>query len=84
LRHRVDDQVVPAQIFFTAALGWSNAIFAHAYGNQTAQNWLDGQHRVFIAFGGVSRIAVPDGADRQGGSLRAEADRGVSRLRAPP
>src|SRR3546814_14244541 len=26
----------------------------------TATSWLDGQHRAFVAFGGVPRIAVPD------------------------
>lgn len=59
LRYRADDTVHAAQIF-TAALGWSNAIFAYAYPDQTAASWLDGQHRAFVAFGGVSRIAVPD------------------------
>lgn len=59
LRYRADDTVHAAQIF-TAALGWSNAIFAHAYPDQTAASWLDGQHRAFVAFGGVSKIAVPD------------------------
>ncbi len=35
--YRVGDKVASAHIF-TAALGWSNAIFAHAYANETA-NW---------------------------------------------
>lgn len=59
LRYRADAVVHAAQIF-TAALGWSNAIFAYAYPDQTAASWLDGQHRAFVAFGGVSKIAVPD------------------------
>lgn len=59
LRYRIDDEIHTAQIF-AAALGWSNAIFAHAYPDQTAASWLDGQQRAFVAFGGVSKIAVPD------------------------
>lgn len=59
LRYRQGTAVCQAQIF-TAALGWSNAIFAYAYPDQTAASWLDGQHRAFVAFGGVSKIAVPD------------------------
>ena len=59
LRYHADGEVQSAQIF-TAALGWSNSIFAHAYPDQTATSWLDGQHRAFVAFGGVSKIAVPD------------------------
>lgn len=48
---------------FVAALGYSNAIFAYAYVDQTAPSWLDGQHRAFVAFvafGGVARVGVPD------------------------
>lgn len=59
LRYQDGDQVRPAQIF-TAALGWSNAIFAYAFADQTAASWLDGQHRAFVAFGGVPRVGVPD------------------------
>jgi transposase len=70
LSYREDDAVREAQIF-TAALGWSNAIFAHAYPDQTAASWLDGQHRAFVAFGGVPRIGVPDNPK----PLVARADR---------
>lgn len=59
LRYRDGDAIREAQIF-AAALGYSNAIFAYAYPDQTASSWLDGQHRAFVAFGGVPRIAVPD------------------------
>ena len=59
LRYRDGDDVRDAQIF-VAALGYSNAIFAHAYADQTASSWLDGQHRSFVAFGGVPKIGVPD------------------------
>ena len=45
---------------FVAALGWSNAIFAYAYADETALSWIDGQQRAFRAFGGVTRIGVPD------------------------
>ncbi len=59
LRYRDGDGIRDAQIF-AAALGFSNAIFAYAYPDQTAASWLDGQHRSFVAFGGVPKIAVPD------------------------
>ena len=59
LRYRDGDQVRAAQIF-TAALGWSNAIFAYAFADQKAASWLDGQQRAFLAFGGVPRVGVPD------------------------
>lgn len=59
LRYRDGATERPAQVF-VAALGWSNAIFAHAYADQTASSWLDGQRRAFEAFGGVSKIGVPD------------------------
>lgn len=59
LRYRDGDAIRAAQIF-AAALGYSNAIFAYAYPDQTAASWLDGQHRAFVAFGGVPKIAVPD------------------------
>ena len=38
----------------------SNAIFTHAYADQTAPSWRDGQHRAFVAWGGVPRVGVPD------------------------
>ncbi len=59
LRYRDGDDIRAAQIF-AAALGYSNAIFAYAYPDQTAASWLDGQHRAFVAYGGVPKIAVPD------------------------
>jgi transposase len=59
LRYQDGDAVRSAQLF-VAALGYSNAIFAHAYADQTAVSWLDGQHRAFVAFGGVPRVGVPD------------------------
>lgn len=59
LRYRDGEAIREAQIF-AATLGYSNAIFAYAYPDQTASSWLDGQHRAFVAFGGVPRIAVPD------------------------
>jgi len=59
LRYRDGDAAHEAQIF-AAALGYSNAIFAYAYADQTAASWLDGQHRAFVAFGGVPKIGVPD------------------------
>lgn len=70
LRYREGAVERAAQIF-TAALGWSNAIFAHAYPDQTAASWLDGQQRAFAAFGGVTAIAVPDNPR----ALIARADR---------
>lgn len=70
LRYREGAAERTAQIF-TAALGWSNAIFAHAYPDQTAASWLDGQQRAFAAFGGVTAIAVPDNPR----ALVARADR---------
>ncbi|MDZ4271534.1 MAG: IS21 family transposase [Erythrobacter sp.] len=59
LRYRDGDGIGNAQIF-AAALGYSNAIFAYAYADQTAASWLDGQHRAFVAYGGVPKIGVPD------------------------
>ena len=59
LRYQDGAVVRPAQVF-VAALGYSNAIFAQAYADQTALSWLDGQHRAFAAFGGVPRVGVPD------------------------
>ncbi|MGQ0801400.1 MAG: IS21 family transposase, partial [Pseudomarimonas sp.] len=59
LRYRDGDATAQAHIF-AAALGWSNAIFAYTYADETAHSWLDGQHRAFVCFGGVSRVAVPD------------------------
>jgi transposase len=75
LGYRADGQVLKAQIF-TAALGWSNAIFAYAYADQSAASWLDGQHRAFAAFGGVPKIAIPDNPK----ALIAHADRYEPRL----
>lgn len=45
---------------FVATLGYSAAIFAHAYADEKANSWLDGQSRSFVAFGGVPQILVPD------------------------
>ncbi|MBN8739130.1 MAG: hypothetical protein BGP24_09825 [Lysobacterales bacterium 69-70] len=59
LRYRDGAATRDAHIF-AAALGWSNAIFAYAYADETAPSWLDGQQRAFVAFGGVTRIGVPD------------------------
>jgi transposase len=70
LRYQDGDQVRLAQIF-TAALGWSNAIFAYAFADQTAVSWLDGQQRAFAAFGGVPKVGVPDNPK----ALVAKADR---------
>ncbi|EQD75970.1 transposase, partial [mine drainage metagenome] len=53
------DAVRPAQIF-VAALGYSNAIHAQGFADQTATSWLQGQHQAFVAFGGVPRIGVCD------------------------
>lgn len=75
LRYRDGDAVRPAQIF-TAALGYSNAIFAYASADQTAASWLDGQHRAFVAFGGVAKVGVPDNPK----ALIAKADRFEPRL----
>lgn len=77
LRYAQDGTVHEAQIF-AAALGWSNAIFAYAYADQTADSWLDGQHRAFAAFGGVTRIGVPDNPR----ALIARADRYEPKLSA--
>ena len=59
LRYQDGGTARDAQIF-AAALGYSNAIFAYAYADQTAASWLDGQHRAFVAYGGVPKIGVPD------------------------
>ncbi len=59
LRYHQGAAVREAHIF-TAALGWSNAIFARAYADETAPSWFDGQQRAFVAFGGVPKIGVPD------------------------
>ncbi len=77
LRYRDGDRDAAAHIF-TAALGWSNTIFAYAYANETAESWLDGHHRAFVAFGGVARIAVPDNPR----ALIAKADRFEPKLTA--
>lgn len=77
VRYRDGDGERKAQIF-VAALGWSNAIFAHAYADQSATSWLDGQHRAFVAFGGVPAIGVPDNPR----ALVARADRYEPKLTA--
>jgi len=77
LRYRDGDDVRNAQVF-AAALGYSNAIYARAYPDQTAASWLDGQHRSFVAFGGVPKIAVPDNPK----ALVAKANRYEPRLSA--
>lgn len=77
LRYRDGERVVAAHVF-TAALGWSNAIFAYAYADETAPSWLDGQHRAFVAFGGVPKVAVPDNPK----ALIAKADRYEPQLTA--
>ena len=59
LRYRDGEMVAAAQIF-VAALGYSNAIHAHAYADQKVGSWLDGQRRAFGFFGGVPQIGVPD------------------------
>ena len=45
---------------FVATLGYSGAIFAYAYRDETAPRWLDGQARAFRFFGGVPQLLVPD------------------------
>jgi transposase len=60
LRYRGDGGAERSAQIFVAALGWSNAIFAYAYADQSALSWLDGQGRAFQAFGGVPQIGVPD------------------------
>jgi transposase len=77
LRYRDGERVVGTQVF-TEAPGWSNAIFAYAYADETAPSWLDGQHRGFVAFGGVPKVAVPDNPK----ALVAKADRYEPRLTA--
>ena len=77
LRFRDGDVVAKAHIF-AAALGWSNAIFAYGYADETAPSWLDGQHRAFGFFGGETRIAVPDNPK----ALIARADSYEPRLTA--
>lgn len=71
LRYLADDGRERAAQVFTAALGWSNAIYARAYADQTAASWLDGQQRAFAAFGGVPKVGVPDNPK----ALIARADR---------
>lgn len=76
LRYR-DDAIRDAHIF-ALALGWSNAIFVYAYANETAPSWLDsGEHRAFVAFGGVTKIGVPDNPK----PLITRADRYACRAR---
>jgi transposase len=59
LAYLLDGKTCQASIF-VATLGYSAAIFAHAYVDQTASSWLDGQARSFRAFGGVPQLLVPD------------------------
>lgn len=73
-----DGQVDRSAHIFTAALGYSNAIFAYAYPDETAMSWLDGQHRAFMAFGGVPKVGVPDNPK----ALIAKADRFEPKLTA--
>ena len=54
-----DGKQVSAHIF-VATLGYSGAIFAYAYSDETASPWLDGQARAFRFFGGVPQLLVPD------------------------
>jgi transposase len=75
LRYRDGDSEQAAQIF-VAALGYSNATFAHAFADQTAVSWLDGQHCAFVVFGGVPKVGVPDNPK----ALIAKADRHEPRL----
>lgn len=75
LRYRDGDAERAAQIF-VAVLGYSNATFAHGFSDQTAASWLDGQHRAFVAFGGVPKVSVPDNPK----ALVAKADRFEPRL----
>lgn len=77
LRYQEGEAVRSAQVF-VAALGYSNAIFAHAYADQTAASWLDGQQRAFVAFGGVPRVGVPDNPK----ALVAKPDRYEPKLTA--
>jgi transposase len=68
-----------------AALGYSNAIFAHAYADQTALSWLDSQHRAFVAFSGVPRLRAPDNPKAliAKAALRTAPDDGIGRFCAP-
>ncbi|WP_168708989.1 IS21 family transposase [Metallibacterium scheffleri] len=77
LRYADGDAVRPAQIF-VAALGYSNAIHAQGFADQTATSWLQGQHQAFVAFGGVPQIGVPDNPR----ALIAAPDRYEPRLTA--
>lgn len=77
LRYR-DGEVERSAHLFTAALGYSNAIFAYAYADETAASWLDGQQRAFVVFGGVPKVGVPDNPK----ALIARADRFEPKLTA--
>jgi hypothetical protein len=57
VRYRQGAAVREAHLF-TAALGWSNAIFAYAYPDETAPSGLDGQHRAYAAEQRRERRAV--------------------------
>ena len=59
LAYQCDGKLFSAHIF-VATLGYSGAIFAYAYSDETAPRWLDGQARAFRFFGGVPQLLVPD------------------------
>ena len=59
LAYQCDGAPLSAHIF-VATLGYSGAIFAYAYADETAPSWLDGQARAFKFFGGVPQLLVPD------------------------
>jgi transposase len=59
LAYQEDGKSRSAHIF-VATLGYSGAIFAYAYADETAPSWLDGQARAFQFFGGVPQLLVPD------------------------
>jgi transposase len=59
LAYQCDGRQLEAHIF-VATLGYSGAIFAYAYADETAPSWLDGQARSFRFFGGVPQVLVPD------------------------
>jgi transposase len=59
LAYLSDGKTLSAHIF-VATLGYSGAIFAYAYADETAPSWLDGQARAFQFFGGVPQLLVPD------------------------
>lgn len=52
-------EITPAQIF-VAVLGASNLTFSHASLSQKLPDWIDGQVRALIYFGGVTKAIVCD------------------------